>query len=130
MSLNVLIVDDSAVVRAMILRTMKLAGIPLGEVVQAGNGHEGLAALEANWIDLVVADINMPVMNGEEMISRIRANPLWKDLAIVVVSTEGSQTRIDRLQKQGAMFVHKPFSPEAIREIVMKHMGVGNEQAA
>ena len=116
MALNILIVDDSAVIRTMIAKTLRLAGLPVGEVHEAGNGQEGLDVLELHWVDLVFADINMPVMDGEEMIRRIRGNSVWADLPLIIISTEGSQTRIDRLQREGARFVHKPFSPEAVRQ--------------
>ena len=128
MSLNVLVVDDSSVVRAMIIKTLQMAGVPLGDVHQAGNGREGLEVLDKNWIDLLFVDINMPVMNGEEMIEQIRANPEWQDLPIIVVSTEGSETRIERLQRKGAKFIHKPFAAETVREIVTQLTGVCNEQ--
>ena len=98
MAVNVLIVDDSAVMRAMILKTLQMSGLPLGEIHQAGNGQEGLDALDQHWIDLALVDINMPVMNGEEMIDRMRENPDTKDIRVVVISTEGSETRIKRLQ--------------------------------
>ena len=128
MSLNILIVDDSTVVRMSIIRTLKLAEIPLDNVFQAANGQEGLDALEDNWIDMVLADINMPVMNGEEMIEKIRDNPMWKNLPILVISTEGSQTRIERLEQKGAKFIHKPFPPETIREVICEMTGIGHEQ--
>ena len=130
MSLNILIVDDSAVVRAMILKTLRMAGIPLGEVYQAADGQQGLDSLEANWIDLVFADINMPVMNGEEMINKIREQPEWEELPIIVVSTEGSATRIERLQQKGASFVHKPFTPEIVQSVIKEITGVSHEQTA
>jgi two-component system chemotaxis response regulator CheY len=129
MALNVLVVDDSAVVRTMISRTLRLSGLPLGEIYECANGQEGLEALERNWIDLVLVDINMPVMNGEEMIQKLRANPAMADLPVIVVSTEGSQTRIERLQAQGARFVHKPFTPEMVRQIVTEVTRVEHEQA-
>jgi two-component system chemotaxis response regulator CheY len=62
----------------------------------------------------------MPVMNGEEMIEVIRKNPAWADLPLLVVSTEGSQTRIERLESKGAKFIHKPFTPEAVRDVVQE----------
>jgi two-component system chemotaxis response regulator CheY len=125
MSINILIVDDSAVMRAMILKTMRMTDLPLGEIHQAANGQEGLDVLKQNWIDLVVADINMPVMNGEEMIDRMRENPDTKEIPIIIVSTEGSKKRIERLQHKGAMFIHKPFSPEIIRDTVRDITGLG-----
>lgn len=127
MAINVLIVDDSAVVRTMILKTLGACGIDLGEAHQAGNGQAGLEELSQHWIDLAFVDINMPVMNGEEMINKVRENPLWADLPIIVVSTEGSETRIERLQQKGAYFVHKPFCPEAVREIVNQIIGAPHE---
>ena len=130
MSLNVLIVDDSAVMRAMIIKTLQVCGLQLGEVHQAVNGREGLDALNDHWVDLVFADINMPEMNGEEMIDRMRANPDTADVPVIVVSTEGSQTRIDRLREKGAMFIHKPFAAETIRDVIQNLTGVSHEQSA
>ncbi len=127
MALNVLVVDDSSVTRAMIIKTLKIAGLPLGEIYQAANGQEGLDVLDEHWIDLALVDINMPVMNGEEMIQKLREIPEWENLPVVVVSTEGSQTRIERLQQRGAKFVHKPFAPEAIREIISEITGIDHE---
>lgn len=124
MALNLLVVDDSAVMRKMIIKTLNLVGLPIGEVHQAGNGKEGLEVLDAHWIDMAFVDINMPVMGGEEMIERLRENSAWKDLPIIVISTEGSETRIERLEKYGAKFIHKPFSPETVRKIMQDMTGV------
>ncbi len=121
MAINILIVDDSAVMRAMILKSLRMTGLDIGETFQAGNGQEGLEALNDNWIDVVIVDINMPVMNGEEMIDRMRENPATEDVPIVVISTEGSEARLERLKEKGAAFIHKPFTPETIRD-TMKRM--------
>ena len=128
MALNILIVDDSAVMRQMILKTVSLSGVPLGEILQAGNGQEGLSVLDSHWIDLALVDINMPVMNGEEMIRNMRANPATKDVAVIVVSTDRSESRIDMLRREGAGFVHKPFSPEDLRDAILENLGVSIEQ--
>ncbi|HBF42697.1 MAG TPA: response regulator [Desulfobacteraceae bacterium] len=125
MALNILIVDDSSVMRAMILKTMRMSGLPLGETYQASNGQEGLDALKDHWIDLVIVDINMPIMNGEEMIDNMREEPDMCDIPIVVISTEGSETRIERLKGKGASFIRKPFSPETIRDTVKAVTGIG-----
>jgi len=130
MALNILIVDDSAVTRAMVRKILGMSDVPLGEVVEAGNGQEGLDALETHWVDVVLADINMPVMNGEEMIDRIRTNPVHKDLPVIVVSTEGSQTRIERLISKGVKFIHKPFNPETVREVIQEITGILHERQA
>jgi len=123
MSVNVLVVDDSGVMRSMIIKTIRLSGLQLGEIHQAANGREGLDALQQNWIDLVIADINMPVMNGEDMIDRMIEHPEFKDIPVVVISTEGSKTRVERLENKGARFIHKPFTPEIIRDTVKDFLG-------
>ena len=127
MSLNILVVDDSAVIRMMIIKTLRLAGLALGQIHQAANGQEGLDALGENEVDIAFVDINMPVMNGEEMIEKVRENPKWKSLPLVVVSTEGSHTRIEHLKQKGARFVHKPFAPELIKEVIQEITGADHD---
>ena len=118
MAINLLIVDDSKVMRAMVLKTLRMAGLELTDVHEAANGQEGLECLENHWIDLAIVDINMPVMGGEEMIDRMKENPELKEIPVIVISTEGSQARIERLQHKGATFIHKPYSAETIRDAV------------
>ncbi len=127
MVLNVLVVDDSNVMRAMIIKTMRMSGLPIGKILQAANGQEGLDTLRRHWIDLVVVDINMPVMNGEEMLDNMRINPEMKDLPVIVISTEGSEARIERLLHKGALFIHKPFSPETIRDTAQRIIDIGDD---
>jgi two-component system chemotaxis response regulator CheY len=128
-AINILVVDDSAVMRKMVIKTLRLIrGLPLGEIYEAANGQEGLKRLQEQWIDLALVDINMPVMTGEEMIQQLRQNPETKDLAVIVVSTEGSESRIEMLQRHGAGFVHKPFSPELLRKQIIELTGVSYEQ--
>ncbi len=124
MAFNVLVVDDSAVMRQMVVRTLKLSGLPLGSIHEAGNGEEGLFVLQEQWIDLLLLDINMPVMNGEEMLRRIRATPETEALAVIVVSTEGSETRLAALHELGAAIVRKPFAPETLRDTILRVTGV------
>jgi len=119
MALNVLVVDDSAVVRAVISKTFQLAGIPVGELFQAGNGKEALEILNNNWVDLVFSDINMPVMGGIEMIEKMCEDGLLKTIPVIVVSTEGSTTRIEQLKSKGiSAYIRKPFTPELVRKVV------------
>ena len=125
MALNILVVDDSAVMRKMIIKTMGMCGVPIGEIKQAANGREGLEELGKNWIDIVILDINMPEMNGEEMIDEMQQDPEIKNIPVVVISTEGSRTRIDRLKEKGARFIKKPFTPEIIRDTIYEVTGVG-----
>jgi two-component system chemotaxis response regulator CheY len=127
MALNVLVVDDSAVMRGIIIKTLRLSGLPLSEVHQAANGQEGLQMLDQHWVDLALVDINMPIMNGEEMIDRMRSNPETASLPVLVVSTESSETRIEALTQKGASFVHKPFTPETLRAKIIEMTGVSDE---
>jgi two-component system, chemotaxis family, chemotaxis protein CheY len=127
-AINVLVVDDSAIMRQMMIKTLSLCGIPIGEVHQAGNGQAGLEILENHWLDLVLVDLTMPVMDGEEMIRRLRENPEIADVAVIVVSTEGSETRIEKLQKMSLGFVHKPFNPEVLRDTILSTMGATYEE--
>ena len=128
MSFNILVVDDSAVMRAMIIRILRLTGLSLGEVYEAPNGREGLKVLDEKWVDLALVDINMPVMNGEEMIDSVRNNQTTADLPIIVVSTESNMERVETIRKKNVEFVHKPFTPEVLRKTVLQLTGVSNEQ--
>ncbi len=124
MALNILMVDDSETVRAVIAKTLKLADIPINELHQASNGEEALTLLKAHWIDLILCDINMPVMSGVEMIERLQEDEILKTIPIVVVSTEGSATRIEQLKSKGVRaYIRKPFTPEQIRGIVEDIIG-------
>jgi len=127
-SFNILVVDDSAVMRSMIIRILRLTGLSLGEVYQAPDGREGLRVLDEKWVDLALVDINMPVMNGEEMIDNVRSNQTTANLPIIVVSTESNLARIESIRRKHVEFVHKPFSPEVLRKTVLQLTGVPNEQ--
>ena len=124
MALSVLVVDDSSVMRSIVIRTLRMSGLELNDVLQAGNGKEALEILGKTWVDLVLLDINMPVMNGIEMIESIRKIPELSDLPMIVVSTESSTTRIDTLKQRGIGFVHKPFTAEMLRNSVIQLTGV------
>jgi two-component system chemotaxis response regulator CheY len=130
MALNILVVDDSSVMRAIIIKSLRVGQLPLGEVHEATNGQEALKVLEGHWIDLALLDINMPLMDGEEVMNRLRQNPATADLPVIIVSTEGSETRKEVLRQKGAGFVHKPFTPETLREAVLKMLGGLDEQKA
>jgi len=128
MAFNVLVVDDSAVMRTMVVRTLKMSGIPLATVHEAANGEDGLRLLGEEWIDLVLLDVNMPVMNGEEMLQRMRASPATRDIRVIVVSTEGSETRLAALRQMGASIVHKPFAPTTLRNTILRVTGVSDAE--
>ena len=124
MAYNILIVDDSETVRAVISRTLEMAGAPISNIYEAANGEEALRLLREHWIDLVFSDINMPVMTGVEMIEHMQHDDLLKTVPVVVVSTEGSKTRIDNLMNKGVKaYIRKPFTPEKLKEILDSLLG-------
>ena len=125
MSLNILIVDDSNVMRKIVLKSIKISGIHVAEVYEASNGQEAIELMCKKKVDLVMADINMPVMNGEEMIDAMKDNPVMNKIPVIVISTEGSEQRIERLLNKGAIFLHKPFSPEMFKDTIQKIKGIG-----
>ena len=128
MALNVLVVDDSAVMRAIVIKTLHLSGVALGQIYEAKDGEEALRVLDENWVDLALIDINMPVLDGMDLIDQVRRNPETADLSIIVVSTESSETRIENVQRKGVAFVHKPFTPETLRQAILRATGVIDER--
>lgn len=119
MALNILIVDDSDVIRGMIGRTLQLASIPVGTLFEAANGREALEVLSSSWVDLVLADLNMPVMSGIEMLERMRTNPVMEEIPVVVISSEVATGRVAELADRGiAAWLRKPFTPEELRDVV------------
>ena len=124
MAFNILIVDDSAIIRKMISRTLHLASVPVGDIFQAENGRDALGILGCNWIDLVLADINMPVMDGMTMLETMHEDDVLRHIPVVVISTEGSETKIEKLWQKGMKaFIKKPFMPETIREVIHQVLG-------
>jgi two-component system, chemotaxis family, chemotaxis protein CheY len=127
MGLKVLVVDDSALTRKAIKRVFDMLGLDIQEVVEAEHGLAALNILlsgDKNF-DLVLTDLNMPIMNGIELIYKMRGNPLTKSIPVVVVSTESSQTRIEGLLAEGVdSYLHKPFTPEKLKEIITQTIGV------
>lgn len=129
MSINVLIVDDSETVRAILAKTMRMAEIPINELHNAANGQEALDVLRNKWVDLVLTDINMPVMTGVELIEQMKKEDNLKGIPVVVVSTEGSATRVANLKMKGVRaYIRKPFTPEQFREICTEVLGPANEE--
>lgn len=126
MSFNVLVADDNSVMRAMIIKAMRMSGLDLGAIFQAANGREGLNAVRENGIDLVITNINMPEMNGEEMIDAMKADPAMAAIPTLVVSSDGSATRIKQLQQKAVTFIRKPFTPEIIKDSMQSLTGIGD----
>lgn len=117
MPIDILIVDDSAAIRKILQRVIAQADVPVSRVFEAGDGQEALRALDREHIGLVLTDINMPNMDGIELLSAIRAREEWRYLPVLMITTEGSQSKVMEAAELGANgYVRKPFTPEQIKE--------------
>ncbi|MBW1670870.1 MAG: response regulator [Deltaproteobacteria bacterium] len=128
MSFNVLIVDDSRSMRAVIKKTISMSGFKIDQCVEAGNGREALDVLAKSWVDVIISDINMPEMNGFEFLEELKKDSLLKAIPAIVISTEGSEKRIQNAFELGAKgFIKKPFLPEEIKKVLYEVIGVSDE---
>ena len=118
--INALIVDDSSVMRKIVERVLRQAGVELANVFEAGNGVEALDVLKDNRADLIMCDINMPVMNGLEFIKQLQTVDSCKGVPVVMITTEGSETHVVQALSAGAKgYIRKPFTPEQVKENVL-----------
>ena len=125
MAFQLMVVDDSPAMRALIVRVIELSGIEIGECHQAANGQEALDLLHKHWVDIILTDVNMPVMNGEEFLRRLDADERLRDIPVLVISTDGSEHRMRRMRELSAKsYLKKPFSPEVLRERMEQLLGV------
>ena len=116
---TILVVDDSAMMRKIVLRTLKMAEIEFEQVLEAGDGTEALTALRANKVDLIMCDINMPVMGGLELLLKIKEEGLAAGVPIVMVTTEGSEPQVRQAILAGARgYIRKPFTLDHIKNNV------------
>jgi two-component system chemotaxis response regulator CheY len=130
MAFNILVVDDSRTIRSVLKKTLALAGLNLGEVYTAGDGKEALDCLRDNWVDVVISDLNMPVMTGVELIDEMSEDDLLKSIPVIVISTDGSATRIAELKAKGVrQYIRKPFTPETVGEIISAILGEVDERS-
>jgi two-component system chemotaxis response regulator CheY len=118
MSWRVLIADDSAIVRTMVRKAIGMSGVDVGEVHEAADGREALAVLARAAVDVVFADVNMPVMGGPELVERMRGDAALAAVPVVIVSSERNEERLDALRRGGVRAVlRKPFRPEDFRDV-------------
>ena len=124
MAFNVLIVDDSSSMRAIIKKIIKTSGFNVGECLEAADGKEAMKMLKDEWVDLVLTDINMPNMNGLELITEMKDNELLRSIPVVMVTNEGSEKRVQESMKLGAIgYIKKPFLPEDIKRTLNSIVG-------
>jgi two-component system chemotaxis response regulator CheY len=116
---TVLIVDDSAMMRKVVLRVLKMANVDFETTLEASDGSEALSLLRANKVDLIMCDINMPVMSGIELLQNIKQEKLAPGVPIVMVTTENSEPQVRQAILAGARgYIRKPFTVDHIRNNV------------
>lgn len=124
MAYNILIVDDSLPMRRVIKKIVKASGFNVGQFFEAGNGKEALDVLDDQWLDLVLTDYNMPGMDGLALLEKMQQDETLKSIPVVMITTEGSQQRIDEFMAKGAAdYIKKPFTPELIKQKLNPIMG-------
>jgi two-component system chemotaxis response regulator CheY len=117
MAYNILIVDDSRTMRKILKRSFTLSGFEVGCCLEAGNGQEALNILNSCMVDLILADLNMPVMNGMDMIKALQKDEKHREIPVVLVTTQGSQPHLEEAYALGVKaYIQKPFSPELLRD--------------
>ncbi len=117
MALDVLIVDDSAAIRKILQRVLLQTDVTLGKVLEAGDGLEAIETLKTNKVGLILSDINMPKMDGLQLLSHLKADQDHRDTPVVMITTEGSQAKVMEAVTLGAAgYIRKPFTAEQIKE--------------
>ncbi|MGH9745487.1 MAG: response regulator [Candidatus Acidiferrales bacterium] len=123
--IRALIVDDSSVMRKIVERSLRQAGVSLTQVLEAGNGAEALAVLETNPVDLILCDINMPIMDGLEFVKQLTGVPNAKGVPVVMITTEGSESHVVQALSCGARgYIRKPFTTDQVKEHVLPVLAV------
>jgi two-component system, chemotaxis family, chemotaxis protein CheY len=118
--IKALIVDDSSVMRKIVERSLRQAGIDLSLVIEAGNGADALNLLKEQGVDLILSDINMPVMDGLEFVKQLQQQGLATNVPVVMITTEGSESNVVQALSCGARgYIRKPFTPEEVRDHIL-----------
>ena len=118
--IRTLIVDDSTVMRKIVERSLRQAGLSPLVVYEAGSGIEGLEVLKSKEVDLILSDINMPSMDGLEFLRQIKAQNLAPGVPVVMITTESSEEHVKQAILAGAQgYIRKPFTAEQVKERVL-----------
>ena len=117
MQADILVVDDSAAIRKILQRVLRQTGLSIGAIYEAGDGQEALDLLQANPVSLILSDINMPKMDGLQLLAAIKAIPEWGAIPVVMITTEGGEAKVSEAVRLGAAgYVRKPFTADQIKE--------------
>jgi len=129
MAYNVLIVDDSATMRALIRKVLVISGFDIGEYYEGANGQEALGVLEHNWVDIILSDIHMPGMDGSSLVKALKDHKMWQNIPVVLITTEARPEVIDPFINLGVQdYIQKPFRPETIRNKLTGILGEAHTQ--
>ena len=124
--MRILVVDDSPAMRVFIRRVLQLTGMDTAECVEASNGKEALDLLMESDVDVILCDVNMPVMNGEQFVQQLRRQGMLDRMRVVVVSTDATSTRMQRMMDLGASgYLQKPFTPEDLQNELQRALDSG-----
>jgi len=127
MEYNVIIVDDSPSMRKIMLKTIRMSGFPVKNLLEAENGEEALDKCQESWVDIIITDINMPVMDGLQFIEHLQRDEVLHSVPVVVVSSDGREPVIEKAKTLGVVqYLKKPFQPETIAEVLKEIMGHEN----
>lgn len=119
-NIRTLIVDDSSVMRKIVERSLRQAGLSIAEVLEAANGAEALAAVQNHTVDLILCDISMPVMDGLEFVKQLSAVDSTRKIPVVMITTESSEGHVVQALSAGARgYIRKPFTPDHVKEQVL-----------
>jgi two-component system, chemotaxis family, chemotaxis protein CheY len=117
MDSDVLVVDDSAAIRKILQRVLRQTGMAINTIHEAGDGQEALDLLRSRRVDLVLTDINMPRMDGLELLAKIKGSSDWASVPVVMITTEGGESKVAEAVRLGAAgYVRKPFTADQIKE--------------
>ncbi len=120
MPLDILIVDDSAAIRKILQRVLLQAEVSIGRIYEAGDGLEALDTLKTTQVNLILSDINMPNMDGLQLLRQIKTGGPWQNVPVLMITTEGSQSRVmEAVQLGAAGYVRKPFTADQIKEKIV-----------
>ncbi|OGW27109.1 MAG: two-component system response regulator [Nitrospirae bacterium GWC2_42_7] len=118
---NILVVEDSPTMRQLISFAMKR--IPNSHVIEATDGVDALKKMSADTVDLILCDINMPVMDGLKLVSLVRGNPVYKDIPIIIITTEGAEEDKKRALAIGAnAYLPKPIQTQELIKLVTTYL--------
>ncbi|MFZ0663287.1 MAG: response regulator [Acidobacteriaceae bacterium] len=122
--ISALIVDDSSVMRKIVERALRQAGLSIANVFEASSGVEALDVLREHTVDLILSDINMPVMDGLEFLRQLRAQDLTSDIPVVMITTESSEEHVREAILAGAQgYIRKPFTAEQVKDRLLPLLG-------